>query len=375
MNTKEAFKPAILGKIEVKNRFVRSATNDPNAENFMPNQAIFDKYEDLCKGEVGVIVMGYLVFSKSDHYAGNSLELGVDTVAEFKKVTDMAHAYGTKMVAQINHTSTQLFFQPEGIVYGPSEYTDPMSGIQATAFSKEQIQDFIKEFGQAAVYAKEAGFDAVQIHGAHGYMLNKFMSPLYNKRTDEYGGDVYGRMKIVLDVLSEIKNICGEDYPVWIKLSSTDFDKDYKGLSEEDFLVIGEQLAENGIDAIEVSGGSMAGVHGSARPKNYAAYHLDATKKLSEKVDTPIILVGGLRDVDEIDKILSETKIEAFSMSRALVRESDLVKRWMSGDRTKAKCVACNSCFNPNGIECFFNLSEEKQQEFKEMMKTMQAKS
>lgn len=368
MNAKEVFNTTLLGGIEVKNRFIRSATNDPNAENFIPNKAIFDKYEDLSKGEVGTIIMGYMAFSKSDHYAGNSLELGADTVAEFKKVTDMAHGYGTKMIAQINHASTQLYFQPEGTVYGPSEYTDPMNGIKATAFSKEQIQEFVKEFGQAAAYAKEAGFDGVQIHGAHGYMLNKFMSPLYNQRTDEYGGDVYGRMKIVLDILSEIKSTCGENYPVWIKLSSTDFEVDNKGLNEEEFLVIGEQLAANGIDAIEVSGGSMAGIHSSARSKKYAAYHLDAAKKLSEKVDTPVILVGGLRDVNEMNNILSETKIEAFSMSRALVRESDLVKRWMNGDGTKAKCIACNSCFNPNGIECFFNLSKEKQQEYREMM-------
>ena len=369
MYTKEVFSTTVLGGIEVKNRFVRSATSDPNAENFVPNKTIFEKYEDLCKGEVGTIVMGYIVFSKSDHYAENSLELAAETVSEFKKVTDMAHGYGTKMVAQINHATTQLFFQPESTVYGPSEYTDPMNGIQATAFSKEQIQELITEFGQAAAYAKEAGFDGVQIHGAHGYMLNKFMSPLYNKRKDEYGGDVHGRMKIVLDVLSEIKSTCGEDYPVWIKLSSTDFEVDNKGLKEEDFLVIGEKLSVNGIDAIEVSGGSMAGVHGSARSKKYAAYHLDAAKKLTEKVDTQVILVGGLRDIDEMETILNNTKIEAFSMSRPLVRESDLIKRWMNGDRTKAKCVACNGCFNPNEIECFFNLSKEKQQEYKEMMK------
>ncbi|MRT92900.1 NADH:flavin oxidoreductase [Ancylomarina sp. 16SWW S1-10-2] len=373
MNSKEAFKPALIGGIELKNRFVRSATSDPIAENNAPSQEIINKYEKLCEGELGLIIMGYLVFSKTDHYSEKDLSMNNDTISGFKKVTDMAHNYGTKIVAQLNHNSTQLFFKPEGNVYGPSEYTDPVSGIMATAFSKEQIHELIKEYGQAAACAKDAGFDGVQLHAAHGYMLNKFLSPVFNKRTDEYGGDLERRMQIVIDILREIKNVCGSDFPVGIKLNSSDFDSEDKGVNEADFLVISENLSLKGINSIEVSGGTLAGVYSFSRAKKHSAYHFASAKRLSEIITTSVILVGGLRDVDEIETILNDTNIAAVSLSRPLIRELDLVKRWMNGDRSKAKCVACNGCFNHKGVQCFFTLSKEEQDVQRPVMKMMQS--
>ncbi|WP_372714675.1 NADH:flavin oxidoreductase [Ilyobacter sp.] len=372
---KNTFEPAIIGGIEVKNRIFRSATYGAYAVDNKPSQKTIELYENLSKGDVGLIIFGYAVFSSTDHYAGNVPVIKDDTMINLKKVTDTVHQYGTKIVAQINHSGAQLFAPPEGPVYGPSEYVDPLSGITATAFSIEQIKEFVKEFGKAALISKEAGFDGVQIHGAHGYLLSKFLSPTFNKRTDEYGGDTKRNMQIVVDIFKEIKTTCGKDFPVWIKLNSSDFETEDKGLTEEEFLVIGEELSKVGMDAIEVSGGTATGFYSAMRSLRHSAYHLESAKKLSEKVDSSVILVGGIRDVDTIDSILEDTKIEGISISRALVKEPGLVKRWQDGDRSPAKCVACNGCLNFKGLQCYFDLSPEEQEEQKPIMKMMQSKN
>jgi 2,4-dienoyl-CoA reductase-like NADH-dependent reductase (Old Yellow Enzyme family) len=175
----------------------------------------------------------------------------------------------------------------------------------------------------------------------------------------------------VLEILHEIRTRCGRDYPVWVKLNCSDFDPAGQGLNEDDFPAIAGELAQNGIDAIEVSGGTFSGKYSPCRSKKHAAYHLECAKKLTEQVDIPVILVGGLRNIDTIDSIISNTKIDAISMSRPLIREPELVKRWKDGDRKDAECEACNGCFNPNGTQCFFKLSEEEKAKQKEVMKLM----
>ena len=180
-------------------------------------------------------------------------------------------------------------------------------------------------------------------------------------------------MQIVLDILAEIKSSCGDDFPVWIKLNSSDFQLNGAGITEEEFLVTAKALGEKGIDAIEVSGGSMTGQHSASRSKKHVAYHLESAKKITKETNTDIILVGGMREVDVIESILSETDIKAVSLSRPLVREPGLVKRWISGDRTKAECVACNGCFNPAGLRCFFDLTDDEKEAMRPLMKMFNA--
>ncbi len=371
MNNKKPFESAIVGGIEVKNRIVRSATYESFTTNNAPDERFYDLYENLSKGEVGLIITGYMVFANTDNVTESVVAINSDTVPSLKKLTDTVHQNGTRIVAQLNHATSRTFSEVGEVHYGPSEYTDPVTGVAVTALSLEQIEEFINEFGAAASLAKSAGFDGVQIHGAHGYLLNKFLNPAYNTRADKYGADLNGRMQIVLDILAEIKRTCGDDFPVWIKLNCSDFKQNGEGITESDFLKTAKALGENGIDAIEVSGGSMTGEHSSARPKKYSAYHLESAKKATKETNTDIILVGGMREVDVIETILSETDIKAVSLARPFVREPDLVKRWISGDRAKAKCVACNGCFNPSGLQCFFNLSDEEKEAQRAVMKMM----
>lgn len=370
---RSAFQEANVGGITVKNRIFRSATHEGTAgKGGAVSEAIVDMYRELSEGEVGLIITGFMSFSRLDNPSTRTVLLDDDSkIPELRKMTDMVHARGTKIVTQMAHVGSQLTHPPTGTVYAASDVVDPINGIKPTPFTAEQIGGFVREFGEAALRAKRAGFDGVQIHGAHGYLISKFLSPAFNRRTDAYGGSPENRARIVVEILREIKDRCGADYPVWIKLNCSDFGRNDEGLIFEDALVIAEKIAGEGIDAIELSGGTMTGAHSPARSRQHEAYHLDYAKKVTEAVDVPVILVGGIRNPDTIETILEETRIEAVSLCRPLIREPGLVKRWMEGDRKDAACVACNGCFNPKGAVCFFTLEGEERESQKEFMKMM----
>lgn len=148
---------------------------------------------------------------------------------------------------------------------------------------------------------------------------------MFNKRTDEYGGSPEKNSRILLEILREIKSTCGDGYPVWIKLNCSDFEKQGDGFTFDDAAVTAEIMAQNGIDAIELSGGTYTGKHSPCRSKSRESYHLEYAEKLSGVIDTPIILVGGNRNIDTIEKILSDTDIAAISICRPLIREPFLL--------------------------------------------------
>lgn len=362
----------MVGGIAVKNRIVRSATFEGTAVKGKIGSAILDMHRNLARGEVGSIITGYFCVSTTDNPAKGTVVITDDSsIPGLTELAQTVHEYGTKLIAQLNHAGAQLFAPPRGPVYGPSDVVDPISGIKPAPFTESGIRDLITEFGDAAARTQKAGFDGVQIHAAHGYLLSQFLSPACNKRTDSYGGSPENNSRIILKILNEIKTRCGKDYPVWIKLNCSDFHPADKGLMPEDFMAIAKNLVKNGMDAIEVSGGTLTGKYLPSRSKKHAAYHLEYAKQLAGEVEASVILVGGLRSIDAIDQILSETSIAAISMSRPLIRESGLAKRWMEGDRKDAACIACNGCFNPNGTKCFFTLGEEEKAVQKEIMKFM----
>jgi len=375
MNTKTTFEQATVGNIPVRNRIVRSATHEGMADRGRVSEALLDMHRNLADGGVGLIITGYVSVSKTDNPGPGTVSATDDSGLEgLKAWADTVHDRGAKIVAQMNHATSQIFSKPQGTVYGPSAVTDPLTGITPVPFTTEQVRDLVREFGDAAVRLKTAGFDGVQIHGAHGYLVNRFLSPEFNTRTDEYGGSPENNRRLVLEILEEIKTRCDADFPVWIKLNGSDFSRSGGGLAQDDFLAVSRALAEKGLDAIEVSGGTMFGQFSPSRSKKHTAYHLDFAKALTEAVDVPVILVGGLRDIQTIDTVLAETDIEAVALSRSLIREPDLPRRWMNGDTRAAACVSCNGCFNPKGTRCFFHLTEEEKAFQKRIMKLMGSK-
>lgn len=243
----------------------------------------------------------------------------------------------------------------------------PLVPSQVDGFAKsprkelavEQIRQIVEAFGQAACRVKEAGFDGVQIHAAHGYLMSQFLSPAFNKRTDEYGGVLENRARAVMEVTGEVRAAVGEDFPVLIKMNSEDFLDG--GLSLDDSIKVGAVLQDGGIDGIELSGGSIVSgdlspSRGKITSEDKEAYFRDAAKAFKENLRVPLILVGGIRSFRMAERLVEEGYADYISMSRPFIREPDLVKRWKSGDLRKATCVSDNQCFGPatagEGIYC-----------------------
>ncbi|MBW2616397.1 MAG: NADH:flavin oxidoreductase, partial [Deltaproteobacteria bacterium] len=215
--------------------------------------------------------------------------------------------------------------------------------------------------------AKEAGSDGVQIHAAHGYLLSQSLSPVFNKRSDAYGGSVENRARFLLEVLHGVQAAVGPDFPVLVKMNSQDFLE--SGLTLDDSLKIGTMLREEGIDAIELSGGTFVSgklnpSRGGIKSEDKEAYFREAAKLFKENLSVPLILVGGNRSFQLAEQLVNEGYADYISMSRPLIREPDLIKRWESGDLRKAECLSDNQCFGParagEGIYC---VTEKKQKE------------
>ncbi|VVS90645.1 NADH:flavin oxidoreductase [Desulfoluna spongiiphila] len=370
------FEHGTVGGIDVKNRVFRSATFESMADEGRVSPSMTEVYTNLARGEVGLIITGYLCFASSDNPSARTVSIGPDAdLSGLRSLADAVHGHGGRVVAQLAHVGSQLHGAPSGEVFAPSAVVDPVSGILPTPFSVQQIETLVTEFGEAALRAKAAGFDGVQLHAAHGYLLSRFLSPVYNRRTDAYGGSPEKNARILSEILGEIKRVCGAAYPVWVKLNCDDFETRGEGLTYNGMLVAARALDAGGIDAIELSGGTFAGAWTPCRPLKHETYHLEAGRQLAAEVSASVISVGGFRRIEAIEAALSGGGIEAVSLCRSLIREPGLVKRWRQGDRSKAACVACNGCFNPGGVRCFFDLKGEERDAQKQVMAAMKGKA
>jgi 2,4-dienoyl-CoA reductase-like NADH-dependent reductase (Old Yellow Enzyme family) len=218
------------------------------------------------------------------------------------------------------------------------------------AMTEQEVNRLVTDFTHGAIRAKEAGFDGVQLHGAHGYLISQFLSPFYNKRHDRYGGNIINRARIVVDIVENIQQEIDKDYPVMIKMNSEDF--------VEGGLTVGEMLEmvaifENlGITAVELSGGLIrySGNNGPARKgvlnTEEEVYYLNAASSYKRCCTVPLMLVGGIRSYNVAEQLILEGITDYVSFSRPLIREPHLIKQWKAGDTVKASCISCNSCLN-----------------------------
>jgi 2,4-dienoyl-CoA reductase-like NADH-dependent reductase (Old Yellow Enzyme family) len=285
-----------------------------------------------------------------------------------REMTHAVHDHGGKIVLQAAHAGFFAYAKLTGQIPLAPSHVEGMAKSPRKEMTLHDIEGIVKAFGEAALRAKEAGFDGVQIHSAHGYLLSQFLSPAFNKRTDEYGGSVENRAKLLLDVLQHVRENVGADFPVLVKMNSQDFLDG--GLTLEDSLKVGAMFQQGGIDAIELSGGTL--VSGKLNPSRMGikseekeAYFRDSAKAFKEALQLPIILVGGNRSFQLAERLVAQGYTDYVSMSRPFIREPDLIKRWASGDLRKAACISDNQCFGPGmageGIYCVV----EKKQKMK----------
>lgn len=367
----QLFDNSCIKAIELNNRAVRSATwtGSADAKGFVTDLTL-DIYGRLAQGGMGLIITGY------QYILPNGIQLpfmiGVyddSQVPGLKKLADTIHAAGGKVVGQIVHTgfrATPKLFPQEGEVWAPSEVSDPTVKHPVKVVTKDEIVELIQAYAAAARRLKEAGFDGVQLHAAHGYGINQFLAPCWNTRHDGYGGSLANRYRFLGETMEAVRAVIDDDMALMIKLNAADFVEN--GLEIEETLQIAKRLADDGIDAIEISGGSASsGKLGPLRTKirheEDEAYFANMSARFKEKVKVPIALVGGFRSLKKIDEVLTAKKADYISMSRPFIRQPDLVKRWQTGDTAKATCISCNGCFETGlkgkGISCKIERKEK----------------
>ena len=359
----EIFESTTINGLTLKNRFVRSATFEAMADdNGICKTELVDLLAELARGDVGLIITGFTYVN----LIGRSrfTQTGVHTdklIPELTKLTTAVHQEGGKIVMQIMHAGCNSFIIPEGhYALGPSPIKMPQ-GCECREMTKAEISETVADFVKAAVRAKKSGFDGVQLHGAHGYLLSQFLSPFYNKRTDEYGGSLENRARIVLECLKGIRSAVGNDYPIMIKINSDDYLEG--GFNKEDMVQLAAILESEGIDAIELSGGThlspeqyLFSRKTGIVPEEKELYFAEAAGLYKQKIKVPLMLVGGIRSYGVAERVIKEGLADYVSLCRPLIREPHLIHRWQSGDTQRAACISCNECFTPvrsgQGIYC-----------------------
>jgi 2,4-dienoyl-CoA reductase-like NADH-dependent reductase (Old Yellow Enzyme family) len=364
------FEESTINGMMLKNRFVRSATWEGMAG---VEGAVTPKLTDLmvqlAKGSVGMIITSH-AYVRKDGQAG-PWQLGIysDTLIDgLIKMTRSIHQHGSKVVVQLAHAGFLANGKLSGQTPVALSLLDGYGKSPRNELTASGILEIVEAFGQAGRRAKEAGFDGVQIHAAHGYLLSQSLSPAFNRRQDGYGGPIAHRARFLLEVLKRLRTELGEIYPILAKMNSQDFMEN--GLSLEDSLEVGAMLDAGGIDAIELSGGTLlSGNLGPSRAKisseEKEAYFKEAARAFKERISAPLILVGGVRSFRVAESLINEGVTDYISMSRAFIREPDLIKRWESGDLRKAQCLSDNQCFGParegEGIYCVVERKAKKE--------------
>lgn len=350
-----------INGMELGNRFVRSATwEGMAADDGAVTPKLVEAMKALAEGGVGLIISSHAYVSVEGQ--AGPWQLGVykdELIPGLKEMTGAVHDAGGRIVMQIAHAGK---FAAKHLTGQPPLVVSDFEGLAKTPCKEMSAQDMkglIQAFADAAQRAKEAGFDGVQIHSAHGYLLSQFLSPAFNRRGDEYGGDIGNRARVHLEVYRAVRDAVGRDYPVLIKMNSRDFVEN--GLELEDSLDAARMLADEGLDAIELSGGLLTGgklspSRAGIKTEDKEAYFREEARAFKKEINIPIILVGGMRSFGVAERLVEDGVADYISMSRPLIREPDLVRRWKEGDRSRAACKSDNLCFEPamkgEGIYC-----------------------
>lgn len=377
------FNETKISDLTVKNRIIRSATHDGLAdENGAPSEKLIAKYEHLAKNEIGCIITGYAAVSRNgvSPYPRMMKIYDDSVIGKYKELTDAVHRHGVPLVLQIAHCGRQTSSKAIGQQkVAPSNVLHAFYPDKAKELTENEIFGIIDDFVSASVRAEKAGFDAVQLHGGHGYLLHDFLSSYGNRRNDNWGGSIENRCRIVELIIKGIKE--KTNLPVWIKLSAEDNRKG--GMNIDSSVEICKRLEKAGCDAIEVSCGTVQDGMNTMRselmpmdavfryrepcasfpkllnkialpaanlinplikqPKPLENFNVENAGIIKKNVSVPIIVVGGIHKVNDMENILVKGKADFISMCRPFICEPDLAKKLKNG-QTEAKCIMCNYC-------------------------------
>jgi 2,4-dienoyl-CoA reductase-like NADH-dependent reductase (Old Yellow Enzyme family) len=376
------FQSTSVKGIELKNRLVRSATVEGMADsNGFPTRDLHCLYERLAKGGVGLIITG-AAYVSPDGKLPFFGELGIhmdECIPKYRDLVQLVHGMGARIAMQIVHAGRQTTGEAIGTQpIAPSVVKDKALFVTPRAMTEEDIERVADAFALAARRVKEAGFDAVQIHAAHGYLINQFLCPYTNRRTDRWGGSLENRMRFVRVIYERCRKQVGDDFPILIKVNGYDNMKD--GLKTEESAVMAQMMGEMGFDGIEVSCGiaedGLSQLRGEVpievmleewpmyRSKNFLfhfmmkrfgrkmmrtpplvqAYNRGSARAIKDKVNVPVFLVGGVTDPASMEEIIENGDADYISLSRALIADPSFPEQIRNGSRAPSKCVHCNLC-------------------------------
>ena len=355
------FEATQLNGMTLKNRFVRSATAEGMAgKDGTCTPRLIDLMAELAEGGVGLIITGHAYVEKRGQ--ATPLQLGIyddRLIPGLSAMTDAVHKGDGKIVVQLAHSGMLANPRLTGASPIAPSASEGLHEVPPQEMGIEDIQGVVEAFGLAAEHAVKAGFDGIQIHAAHSYLLSQFLSPAFNHRRDAYGGGIENRVRIIIEIVKDIRRRIGRDYPLLIKMNSQDFLEN--GLDLEDSLRAGAMLKDGEVDAIELSGGTFASGDRFPSRKGIAteedeAYFKDEARAFKASIDLPLILVGGIRSFHVAEQLVNNHVADYIALCRPFIREPGLINRWRSGDQRKATCLSDLKCFRPalggKGVYC-----------------------
>lgn len=353
--TSPLFEPGRIGTLELKNRLVRSATYEAMADDSgVPDDRYFELYRKLAAGGVGLIVTGHAYVARDGSMPKMAGIDRDDLIPRYRELTGLVHGLGGKIAMQVNHGGAEAYVKEPGFVpFSPSPTRSTVTMLKSREMREAEIDRVAGDFGAAARRIREAGFDAVQVHAAHSYLICQFLTAASNHRSDGWGGPLEGRLRFLGRVYDEVRRAVGPDFPVLIKMSLYDL-RGRRGLALEEGVEMAVAAAGMGFDAIETSCGTPAERISTVRgglpikavtPVAFSeGYNREAARAVKRRVTVPVLAVGGNVNPVAMEDVLRNGDADFVSMCRALIMNPDWPNRLAAGSREPVKCLHCNHC-------------------------------
>lgn len=393
------FKPLSIGKLNIPGRVIKAATSETRATaDGLATQATIDFYLPIAKGGTPLIITGNIYVS----FDGKStpMQMGIDhddKIPALARLVDAVHAQGGKIFAQLSHSGREVVPSFAGLpeAVSASEVTDLSTGTRPRALTVAEIERVVERFGEAAGRSKQAGFDGIQIHAGHGYLISQFLTPYTNRRTDEYGGSLTNRVKLLRAILRAIRARVGSDFPVIMKLNGSDYLPLRAGLKTPELVQVAKIMEGDGLDGVEVSVGHYESgfpvvrgtfgrclrsmVQGSVRHlpplrrismtvfwpllaaifnliwRPYEGYNLRYARQFKKALSIPVLCVGGFLTRAAMEAAIDQGLCDAVSIGRGFVA-NPLLYRQLRDGTPGPRCVDCNACIGCIGtlpVECY----------------------
>ena len=410
MENSPIFTPCEIGPITLRNRVIRSAAFENMAYGNRPSDDLFNYHTAVARGGVGMTTVAYAAVNQSGLSFDGQLWMREEIVPELKRLTDSVHSYGAKASIQLGHCGNMTHRATCGCMpVGASGGFNLYSPTFHRKLKKDEIYGLVKDFGKAVNLAREAGFDCVEIHAGHGYLISQFLSPYTNRRHDEFGGLLENRMRFMRLVIEEVMRAAGDDMAVVVKVNMHDGFR--RGMQREECIKVAQELERLGVHALVLTAGFVSKapmeVMRGAMPLKTLRYYMDMkkfwwlkaglalggrivipTRPFSEgyfledakefraALKMPLIYVGGMVSKEKMEEVLGSGFV-ALQMARALVNDTDFVNKLQSGEVTRSECKHSNYCIGRMYTlemkchHCVENMPKRLQDEIDEAERTL----